>query len=313
MHIHGKTIFSSKSERGAPTSERNCERPSLRTSGRGPPTGLLRALVPKAFTRYGSPGWLRLFAHEIIDLPSVTAVLWVDAGDFIFFADPAELLSHFDRFGEEHIVGAPVSHALPFQLFDLQKMRSRGWNELVAAAFRSGYAQRGAQFCELGEGETVSALVSGEASLHVWYWLPSAWAYEPWELWLYGHGVLDDAEALPFVWDLRPFSGMADFMSLDVPCLGVEESLANFALQGRVSNSGWAGVLDLVVAQARSRWSNQTLTDDKGQVVACGERVKAAHFVLPFHYVPWVHRVLNFWTGSGSWDADWNSGRDLRV
>ncbi|CAK0841357.1 unnamed protein product, partial [Prorocentrum cordatum] len=73
---------------------------------------------------YGSPGFLRLFPHEIVREPGARVVVWVDAGDFAFMSDPADLLVHHSAFGPEQMVAAPVLRELPFQIFDLPRSGS---------------------------------------------------------------------------------------------------------------------------------------------------------------------------------------------
>uniref|UniRef100_A0A7S4Q736 Uncharacterized protein n=1 Tax=Alexandrium monilatum TaxID=311494 RepID=A0A7S4Q736_9DINO len=64
-------------------------------------------------SHYGPSGFLRLYAHEIIQDASVEVVLWVDAGDYVFMHNPAHLLQYHLRSTEEQVVGAPVGHPLP--------------------------------------------------------------------------------------------------------------------------------------------------------------------------------------------------------
>lgn len=84
---------------------------------------LIRRLVPRDCrshsTHYGSAGFLRLLVHEIVRQSEVRALVFVDAGDYVFLEDPARLLDHHRRFSASQVAAAPVSHPLPFQLFDL--------------------------------------------------------------------------------------------------------------------------------------------------------------------------------------------------
>ncbi|CAK0841356.1 unnamed protein product, partial [Prorocentrum cordatum] len=107
---------------------------------------------------YGSPGFLRLFPHEIVREPGARVVVWVDAGDFAFMSDPADLLVHHSAFGPEQMVAAPVLRELPFQIFDLPRLRRANWTQMVAVAAAEGYAERGPDLCFYGEGRLFSAV-----------------------------------------------------------------------------------------------------------------------------------------------------------
>jgi len=277
----------------------------------------VRDMVPhsclKDNSRYGSIGWVRLFPHEVVDA-AVDAVLWVDAGDFVFLDDPAKVLSYIKKFSSEQFIGAPTSHALPFQLFDMVKLRatSQKWDDMLANVAEEGFRKRGAEFCNLGEGFAVHALTVREDLKRIWYWMPSTWAFEPWADWLLGHGVKDiwshrvaDGQGFPEVWTARSHPGLESFMGMKIYCPPFTVSLITHIL------SGWTNsVANIASGLLRSRashlmaQSNGTFGDSKNQALRCNEKVHALHFVYPFHSVPWVHRMLNFWAGSDVWSAE---------
>eukprot|EP00928_Gymnodinium_smaydae_P030562 TRINITY_DN22693_c0_g1_i1.p1 TRINITY_DN22693_c0_g1~~TRINITY_DN22693_c0_g1_i1.p1 ORF type:complete len:587 (+),score=138.67 TRINITY_DN22693_c0_g1_i1:224-1984(+) len=286
---------------------------------------LLRATVPRDCLNfnsyYGSAGWLRLFAHEFLDLGAgddgeSEVVAWVDAGDYVFLDDPALLLQYQSAFSEEHIVAAPKSHALPFQLFDLKRMRERDWTSLVRQATVAGYEEEGAEHCSKGEGLTVAKLTS--MFPNIWLWLPSRWAYEPWMDWVPGFGVKNTWEGRErtgqIIWSKRPSPGVDDFMTLRVHCPDFLQAFVyNFLSRSSFSRSTLRSVLDIAAHGEVLASSNASYIDEKHQGLYCNERAQGVHFVMPFHHLPWVHRFLGFWAGSDVWDKTWYWERDLSV
>lgn len=279
----------------------------------------VRRLVPEACLhydpRYGSPGWLRLFPLDVIRDPTVRVLIWVDAGDYIFLSDPSKLLEHHAKFKSQHLLGAPIGHPLPFQLYDLSKMRAADWTGIVSRAFSSGYANEEA-FCELGEGRTMAFLSTSEAYRDIWYWLPSDWAYEPWTEWSPGFGIYNvwsNSPYLELVWRERMFLGLRDFMSLYVHCPDFQEVFVVMGINTWGSYENLAMTAAVAASYHILTWGNETYTDSKGQQLTCNQQARGVHLVLPFHHQPWVHRLLDFWVGHPVWTADWDKGRDLRV
>lgn len=202
--------------------------------------------------RYGSAGWLRLFAHEIILDPEVELVAWIDAGDYVFLEDPAHLLRYGEDFEGDEALGAPGLPnswaVLPLQLMDLPRLRRLFWSQLVVAKVQEGYASLGPRLCELGEGRVVHALRNSEDTRRLWHQLPGTWAYEPWAMWLPGHGIagiwrhsaslrplLAESAAAPSpdadgaLWLEAAFPGLVDFTTVRVHCPGFLEVIATHA------------------------------------------------------------------------------------
>lgn len=267
---------------------------------------------------YGSPGWLRLFAHEVITDDSVHVVAWVDAGDYLFLSDPAKLLEYHVQFKASHIVGFPKAHPLPFQLFDLRKMRSADWVGIVSKAFKNGYATQD-RFCELGEGHTVKVLTRESDNKDLWYWFPSTWAYEPYSEWLPGYGADRDSferrtPGSEVVWQNMPYPGLQNLVSLRVYCPDFQELFLSLVLYSSAGSDSQISMAAGASSHMHKRiWSNDSWTDSKAQELVCGEQVKGVHFVLPFHHQPWAHRFLNFWASKDVWNEAWLEGRDLRM
>uniref|UniRef100_A0A7S4Q804 Uncharacterized protein n=1 Tax=Alexandrium monilatum TaxID=311494 RepID=A0A7S4Q804_9DINO len=268
-------------------------------------------------SHYGPSGFLRLYAHEIIQDASVEVVLWVDAGDYVFMHNPAHLLQYHLRSTEEQVVGAPVGHPLPFQLYDLPRMRRANWSDVVAEVAREGYDEMGAEFCGLGEGLTMNRLTQG-ARARFWFWLPSRWAYEPWTDWMPGYGVGDlwtpMGGGMGAVWRDLIFPGLRRFQLIQVHCPSAVESLSTLALLELHSSSQLdASNAHHVLRHESLRAYNQSFTDPKGQFLSCNDRALGVHLVMPFHFLPWAHRFLNFWAGARVWDSRWSEGRELRT
>merc|ERR1719163_1849279 len=69
-----------------------------------------------------------------------------------------------------------------------------------------------------------------------------------------------------------------------------------------------------VLSMRKSHTDHPVLKDWSGQRLQCNRRVLGVHLVSAFHYVPWAHRLLNFWAGSGVWRlGDVGSPRNLAV
>lgn len=291
----------------------------------------IRRLVPRdclTFSpHYGGAGFLRLVAHEVVTSRRVNPLLFVDAGDYVFQSDPSELLKFHQYFNPWTFAAAPISHPLPFQLFDLRAMRLHNWtNNFLAPAVQEGYARDGPALCELGEGWTLNILRNRFRDL--WLDLPCDWAAEPWYEFMAGHGVLDlwsnDArnEGREDVWRLREPAGIEDYMTLRVHCPGFLEIYGNLVAQSfdydiptrdGIKKNFLLASAEEARESAKLGITSQTYVDSKGQLLTCGERIKGIHFVSPFHHVPWAHRYLNFWAGADVWHPKSEEGRDLRI
>ncbi|CAK0795412.1 unnamed protein product [Prorocentrum cordatum] len=288
----------------------------------------VRATVPPdclAFSRrYGSAGWLRLFAQDIVKDEEVHALIWVDAGDYIFLQDPSRLLDHYSTAYTFWAPGSATSWgALPLQVFNMRQMRRRSWREMVLKAVREGYSVHGAEFCSLGEGRTMYQLRAGSEGV-LWQSLPSTWAYEPWAAWLPGYGTVNVwskiraikwlLQAGGAVWEKAFFPGLVDFTSVSVRCLPLVEAVTSHILsveRGALTISD--GDADMMMHYRRQSRANATFEDGISQRVQCDERVQGLHLPSPYHFVPWAHRFLNFWAGQPVWEANTHEAhRDLR-
>ena len=112
------------------------------------------------------------------------------------------------------MVGAPWAHALPFQLYDLVKMRRAQWSEVVVKVMQNGFRDQGVGFCSLGEGKAVGYMTTHTHFKKLWFWMPSRWAYEPYSNWIGVHGLNDvwsnrvtDGGGFPCVWKTRVYPG----------------------------------------------------------------------------------------------------------
>ncbi|CAE7200651.1 unnamed protein product [Symbiodinium sp. CCMP2456] len=273
----------------------------------------IRALVPESClqysSHYGSAGWLRVFPHLVIpEAEAVEELVWVDAGDFIFLDDPAELAKECDAFHEDHLIGVadPQVLGLPLQLFLLPRLRERAhlWAELVTGAVLRGYAEKGDGFCNLGEGLAFVYLLNNTEHSWMYHLLPHRWTYMPWAVWLPARGTGSIWASQELLWRLPAdsvwrdsvFPGLLDFMAIRVRCASFLEDIASYI-------------------RAAMEWDLQSISADNGrkhfrltqdaqivdefqQSLACEERASAVHFAVLFHQVPWVHRFLNFWAGA---------------
>lgn len=266
---------------------------------------------------YGSPGWLRLFPQEIVRDPEVHMLIWVDAGDYVFLDDPAGIVAQRSLFKPHHVAGAPLAHALPFQLYDLRRMRKANYTETIRKLVQEGYAQDGDGFCNLGEGHAVGRLTHYLPWKNQWHFFSSDWAYEPWMEWSPTMGLTDiwggRGTAFQVVWNNRVFPGLRDFTTLLVHCPEFLEGWAHYMVYaGKPPDVSEYGVgVGIGMSYERQRLENDSFTDWKGQQLTCNMRARGTHLVLPFHFVPWVHKFLNFWAGANVWDKDHRKGRDL--
>eukprot|EP00931_Biecheleriopsis_adriatica_P081488 TRINITY_DN54808_c0_g1_i1.p1 TRINITY_DN54808_c0_g1~~TRINITY_DN54808_c0_g1_i1.p1 ORF type:complete len:353 (+),score=66.79 TRINITY_DN54808_c0_g1_i1:84-1061(+) len=273
---------------------------------------------------YGSPGWLRVFAphfwSETKAWQGVRSLLWVDAGDYIFLEDPAELAKYQGSFSPQQLLGVPFAHHKTVQLYDLQKLQNSDWTQLVADAVRSGYARHGKDhWCSLGEGNTLNELASRHADL--FFHMPSSWSYEPWyELVDVGYGVVDfwtkKGGRMREAWKGRAFMGQSDFLSLQVHCpdwLETFVACVKHAWRARHVDLVFESCLPRANAASTRNLLNQSFTDSQsGQELTCGQRVHAVHFVSRFKALPWAVRFLNFWAGANVWNET-RPARDLRL
>ncbi|CAE7567468.1 unnamed protein product [Symbiodinium natans] len=287
----------------------------------------IRALVPESCLQYsghyGSAGWLRVFPHLVIpEAEGVDQLVWVDAGDFIFLEDPAQLAQECGEFGEDHLIGVadPQVLGLPLQLFLLGRLRERAhlWAELVTSAVLRGYAERGDGFCDLGEGLAFVYLLNGTEHSWVYHRLPHRWTYMPWAVWLPARGTGSMWASKELLWRLPAdsvwrdsvFPGLLDFMAVRVKCPSFLEDIASYIRAAME----W----DLQVMSADDGRRHFRLTQDAHildefqQRLDCEQRASAIHFAVLFHEVPWVHRFLNFWAGAEVWGAS-SATRELRI
>ncbi|CAE7463160.1 unnamed protein product, partial [Symbiodinium necroappetens] len=288
----------------------------------------IQALVPESCLQYsghyGSAGWLRVFPHLVIpEAEAVEELVWVDAGDFIFLDDPAELAKECDAFHEDHLIGVadPQVLGLPLQLFLLPRLRERAhlWAELVTGAVLRGYAEKGDGFCNLGEGLAFVYLLNNTDHSWMYHLLPHRWTYMPWAVWLPARGTGSIWASQELLWRLPAdsvwrdsvFPGLLDFMAIRVRCASFLEDIASYI-------------------RAAMEWDLQSISADDGrkhfrltqdaqildefqQSLACEERASAVHFAVLFHQVPWVHRFLNFWAGAEVWVPRPTDVRELRI
>ncbi|CAJ1383289.1 unnamed protein product [Effrenium voratum] len=290
----------------------------------------INALVPPDCLQfsghYGDAGWLRMFPHLVIpESEAVDALIWVDAGDFVFLEDPVELARHRENFDEDDFLGVADEQVLglPLQLFSLRRLRSHGgrWAELVTDAVHRGYAESGDSFCRLGEGMGVVFLLHHAENRWVYYQLPHHWTYMPWAVWLpsTGTGSLWASRStlwrLPAdpVWSDSVFPGLSDFTTLRVRCPSFLEELASYI---RVATQ--TDMQELSPDEQAEQWKHFRVTrdavivDEFEQRLGCEERAKAVHLPVMFHQVPWVHRFLNFWAGAEVWTGG-APARELRT
>ncbi|CAK9006214.1 unnamed protein product [Durusdinium trenchii] len=303
----------------------------------------IHALVPEDCLQfsghYGSAGWLRMFPHLVVPSSEADdALIWVDAGDFVFLADPAELAQHVENFDEDDFMAVADDQvlALPMQVFSLKRLRSarrsswRSWAELVTDAVHRGYAEQGRSFCGLGEGLGMVWLLHHAQNRWIYHEIPHHWTYMPWAVWLpsTGTGSLwassDTLWRLPAdpVWSDSVFPGLSDFTTLRVKCPSYLEDLAGYI---RVALDADPEMLNLTGSFADPKPAvdifrkhfrltrDAQIVDEFAQRVGCEDRIKAVHLPVMFHEVPWVHRFLDFWAGAEVWSAGSSRLRELRT
>eukprot|EP00933_Yihiella_yeosuensis_P036328 TRINITY_DN30094_c0_g1_i1.p1 TRINITY_DN30094_c0_g1~~TRINITY_DN30094_c0_g1_i1.p1 ORF type:complete len:419 (+),score=62.63 TRINITY_DN30094_c0_g1_i1:138-1259(+) len=273
--------------------------------------GVLRDTLPAeclgaGSSLFGDSGWIRLFVHEIFrNRPDVDLLIFLDAGDFIVLEDLSLVLGYRAKFSDEQVAGGPHGGAVPFQLFDLQRMRNVNWTYLVQEQTESSLSQW-SKSCSLGEGYITQAL-SFNSSL--WYDFDAEWVIEPREfggLQGPGGGVRNLWANHKAVWLDRSYPGLgADWTELRVHCPQFTENflthvfLSNkptdmfaYYLAGDMASSVHVG------GKANLSLKLAGLFEAKYQSsIQCNQRMFGVHFTSTLKSVPWARLYMNYWAG----------------
>ncbi|CAE7285903.1 unnamed protein product [Symbiodinium natans] len=180
---------------------------------------------------YGSPGWMRLFPQEIFS-EEPEHLIWTDAGDFLFFADPAKLLDeHLQKVGRSRAVATyPSESVFPVQVFALKKMRQAQWSSVAEALVRRLWPLDPTHLCYRGEGTSMEEMSKQHADLFAP--ILGRWAHEP-VLPNFVSTLVDVTRKggyvlTPSVWDDREHPGLVDPTQAFIFCPSVAELFTHF-------------------------------------------------------------------------------------
>eukprot|EP00438_Fugacium_kawagutii_P010902 Skav211513 [mRNA] locus=scaffold352:135759:137390:- [translate_table: standard] len=283
---------------------------------------VLNRYVPQGCTSYnqgyGFPSWMRLFPHEIKWKVDLVDLIWVDAGDFLFFADPSLLLDqHKDLVNPETstVASHPDKEDYAY-VFNLPKMRAVKWTVKVGRMIGLELAtnQSGGydELCRQAEVWCMYGMVAKYPDLFAT--VPGEWSHIPRIPFYNGasqrHRDLSNPEEAQ-LWKNREHPGVIDptrafifcpsfldwwahaMAGLPLPFFAVEvaqafEHLAmesSFVLsEGHYAESGTYGY----------------------QKMNCGRPVLGMHLIRQYHVdVPWSLRLLDFWSNvPGLWGGE---------
>lgn len=280
---------------------------------------------------YGAPGWMRIFPHEVMP-GDIQDLIWADAGDYIFLADPADLLeAHLKavrgqvdadalwrpaRRDFQAMASFPEGNPLPLQVFSLATMRSQPgrWTNAAKSLLRrlwaKGNGTRG-WLCYRGEGSLMVRMTQEHPELFVAF--AGEWAHEPRIAEFTGLGIKSYYRFghNDRIWEERQHPGLLNPTAAFVYCPGFTEVLLHslFVVVGTFPT--FAVELEQALRSAnetvhhRAQWdAGREEAEYAGyQRIRCGRPVLGMHLIRNFHtVVPWSVRLLDFWSARpGLW------------
>jgi len=276
---------------------------------------IIRRRVPKeclagkhANEGYGAPGWMRIFPHEV--LQTLEHVIWADAGDYIFFADPAMLLAeHLNKTALGYVATYPANNSLPLQIFSLRQMEAARWSEIAEALLRREFQDEisfdRTTLCFFGEGTTMQLLSEQHSDLFAP--IQAEWALEPREPFysavLMRENLHGGYTSHPQVWQDRVYSGLVDPLQAFVFCPNFVDWFTHFFM-----NWLHPPVFAIEIAQLlmimhmhmeRTVKANFVYEEPPvfgGRQYQCGAKVLGMHMIRNFRmFIPWSVKLLVFW------------------
>eukprot|EP00438_Fugacium_kawagutii_P031808 Skav203279 [mRNA] locus=scaffold324:167979:172217:+ [translate_table: standard] len=261
---------------------------------------VLKRYVPQSCIskhgEFGWLGWMRLFSHEVPWKADIEDLIWVDAGDFLFFADPSLLLDQH-REALDGKGGAIVSHPssnIHSFAFNLPKMREAKWTRIfgrfLSFELRTNRSGGHDAICQVGGFQRLKDL-------------------RP-------RGSFKFAESQ--MWNGREHPGLIDATRAFVFC----PTLIDWFAHGMAA--GMPPFFVVEIAQAFEYFSKQITSllnhgfysespsfgDQDLQHFHCGRPILAMHLIRHFHTEsPWGMRLLDFWSNApGLWGGDRKAG-----
>eukprot|EP00434_Breviolum_minutum_P014726 symbB.v1.2.012985.t1/scaffold909.1/size153080/4 len=264
---------------------------------------------------YGSPGWMRLFPERIRWKAAIEHLIWVDAGDFLFFADPALLLrEHLKKLKGQVVATYPEKQPWALQIFALQRMRDRQWTttvgRLIGVEWQTNRTGNHYHLCFMAEGMFMMLMSQNYPRL----FRPVApeWAHEP--RLPFFNGVLQQPERLggyrdaPQIYKDREHPGLIDWKRGFVFC----PSFADFFAHAVATMNYPFFVVEVAQAIERTQLETRYMLTSGfyeespvygNQMLRCGQPILGLHMIRQFHqYMPWGLRLLDFWSNvTGLW------------
>eukprot|EP00927_Polykrikos_kofoidii_P079021 TRINITY_DN75814_c0_g1_i1.p1 TRINITY_DN75814_c0_g1~~TRINITY_DN75814_c0_g1_i1.p1 ORF type:complete len:593 (-),score=49.68 TRINITY_DN75814_c0_g1_i1:462-2240(-) len=263
-------------------------------------------------SKFGDSGWLRLFANEVFrDRDEIETLVFVDAGDYVFLADPALMLEKRAAFEPEQFAGGPYGGSIPVQVLDLERMRVGDWTKKLAIFVDGLVMSETEKICDLGEGWITGGLALNAL---IWHNFDSHWAVEPREfIGVQGHtGGMRNVWSNPAVWKFHIYPGLRDWTKLKIPCPRFAEYFVVHMLAGEQPPDpaayNWAQAIAFDAhhaAVANATLGEASLTSLPFHFpIRCNNDILGIHFALNLKAMPWARAFLNFWAGSDAWGAD---------
>lgn len=282
---------------------------------------------------YGAPGWMRLFAEEVFAGQEIDHLIWVDAGDFVFFSDPATLLHEHIRVTEMKpgtVATHPKGSPWALQVFSFKLMRQAQWTKVVSKLIRvewqtnrTGPAGGSREaLCFMGEGMFMILLSQHHPEL--FGTISQEWAHEPRLPFFTGNlmmpwylGGFSDA---PEIWFNREHPGLVDFTEAFTFCPTFDEIMIHNLAVSPMTYPIFVVEVAQVLHRARLEFEYMAMDGAYAeapafgrQVYRCGKPVLGMHLIRQFHVdVPWSIRLLDFWSkAQGLWGPKRSVKRDL--
>lgn len=261
---------------------------------------------------YGFPGWMRLFPHEVNWKRQIEHLIWVDAGDFIFFADPALLLEqHKEQVKRSNVVATySKNQPWPLQVFSLQRMKEVGWTTMVGrfigSEWKTNRSGDHGHLCFMAEGIFMTLI--GRYFPQHFGSVADEWAHEP--RLPFFNGVLQQPERTggfrdsPSVWSRREHPGLIDPTRAFIFCPSYGEFWAHavatmhypfFMVEAAQVFERARLEISYMLMEGKYDESPNYGTQD----LRCGRPVLGMHLIRQFHgHIPWSIRLLDFWSNA---------------
>eukprot|EP00928_Gymnodinium_smaydae_P010060 TRINITY_DN13779_c0_g2_i1.p1 TRINITY_DN13779_c0_g2~~TRINITY_DN13779_c0_g2_i1.p1 ORF type:complete len:650 (-),score=39.64 TRINITY_DN13779_c0_g2_i1:196-2118(-) len=279
--------------------------------------------------RYGAPGFMRLFPQEVFtEELGVEHLIWLDAGDYVFFSDPAEMLRvHFSALKRKAHAMASYPAETPFavQVFNLTAMREGDWNSLVEALMQKEWNARVGNedainwLCYRAEGSMMLRMTREYPDVFLPF--EGNWAFEP--RLPVEDSVLDSphgdslyADNNVLAWESLEYIGLINPMQAYIYCPQFADLFVHNLRYWSTSpffSVELAQILEITNATVDFMQEPFREPPSVGrQIYVCGSPISALHLIRQFHYnLPWSTRLLDFWSNSsGLWR---NSDLNKRV